>query len=301
MTNKKQQPKKAPEKTLEKDIDKISGVETTGHDWDGLKELNNPLPRWWVWVWLVTIIWSVWYFFVYPSWPTLTGATEGTSGYTQYKELKESQDEIELRQQAYLKRFEAASFEDILNDPELYAFASAGGRTAFMDNCATCHGTGATGAKGYPNLQDDDWMWGGSIEEIYTTLRHGIRWDADADTHVSQMPAYGKDGILTKEQIKSVAHYVMSLSDETVHADEVGASIFMENCAMCHGEDGRGMASVGAPNLADAIWLYGGDEHTIYESIYYARAGVMPAWHERLDENTLRQLSVYVHELGGGK
>ncbi len=298
MTKNKTQPKNVNPK---KDVDQVSGIETTGHEWDGLKELNNPLPRWWLWVWFVTIVWSLFYFVAYPAWPTLSGATEGTSGYTQYKELKASQNEIEKRQAVYLERFENASFEDILADEALYKFASAGGRTAFMDNCATCHGTGAAGAEGYPNLQDDDWIWGGTIEDIYTTLKHGIRWDEDEDTRVSMMPAYGKDGVLTRDEIKSVVKYVMSLSDKSVHADEAGMTIFMENCAACHGEDGKGIPEMGAPNLADAIWLYGGDKHSIYETVYYARAGVMPAWQHRLDENTLRQISVYVHELGGGE
>jgi cytochrome c oxidase cbb3-type subunit 3 len=297
MTKNKTQPKK----DIKKDVDGLSGIETTGHDWDGLKELNNPLPRWWLWVWFVTIIWSIAYFVLYPAWPTIANATKGTLGYTQYKELKESQDEIEMRQAAYLERFEKASFEDVMNDPELYAFASAGGRTAFMDNCATCHGTGATGFEGYPNLQDDAWLWGGSIDDIYTTLKHGIRWDEDDDTRVSMMPAFGKDGILTRDEIKSVVHYVMSLSDKSIHADVAGETIFMENCAACHADDGKGLTDMGAPDLSDAIWLYGGDEHKLYETVYYARAGVMPAWQHRLDENTLRQISVYVHQLGGGE
>lgn len=158
-----------------KDIDEVSGVETTGHSWDGLKELNNPLPRWWVWVFIICIIWSIWYFVVYPSWPVPGGATEGMGGYTQYKELEESQAEIRARQDVYLERFENASLNEILNDPELYAFAIAGGAAAFKDNCATCHGTGAEGGKGYPNLNDDDWLWGGKLDEIHQTLTHGIR------------------------------------------------------------------------------------------------------------------------------
>lgn len=297
-----------------KDIDTLSGVETTGHEWDGLKELNNPLPRWWVWVWIATIIWSIWYFVVYPAWPVPGGSTQGTSGYTQFKELAESQAEITARQEIYLERFEKASFEDIMADPELYAFAVAGGKSVFKDNCATCHGTGAAGGKGYPNLNDDDWIWGGKIADIHTTLLHGIRAD-NIDTRVSQMPAFGKDKMLNAAELNAVVDYVLSLSGDTqgedVHHNAgeshdpaaalvQGAQIFQQQCASCHGTDGKGLQEFGAPNLTDAIWLYGGDRATVFETVYYSRAGMMPAWEGRLDDNTIRQLAVYVHELGGG-
>lgn len=282
------------------DIDHLSGVETTGHEWDGLKELNNPLPRWWVWVFLVTCIWSVWYFVVYPAWPTFGGATEGTSGYTQYKELAASQAEIMARQSAYLERFKAASFDEIMNDPELYAFANAGGHAAFKDNCATCHGTGAEGGKGYPNLNDDDWLWGGKLEDIHATLQYGIRAD-NVDTRVSQMPAFGKEGLLKREEIEQVVDYVLALSEGKANAGMPGGAVFQTNCASCHGEDGRGIRDFGAPNLADSIWLYGGTKEAIFQTVYNARAGVMPAWSKRLDPQTLRQLAIYVHELGGGE
>ena len=284
-----------------KDIDEVSGVETTGHSWDGLKELNNPLPRWWVWVFLVTIIWSIWYFVVYPSWPVPGGATEGTSGYTQFKELAKNQQEIVDRQAAYLERFEDASFDQIMIDPELYAFAMAGGKSAFKDNCATCHGTGAEGGKGYPNLNDDDWIWGGRLTDIHQTLRHGIRAD-NLDTRISQMPAFGKDGLLPRGDIDAVVDYVLSLSGKETHGHEAhGAQVFQQQCAACHGPDAKGDHEFGAPNLADAIWLYGGEREDIFRTVYYARAGMMPAWEGRLDDNTIKQLAVYIHELGGGE
>ena len=283
-----------------KEIDDISGVETTGHEWDGLKELNNPLPRWWVWVWLITIVWSIWYFVVYPAWPVPGGATEGTSGYTQYKELRESQQEIIARQQHYLEDFEKADFNQIMNDEALYRFAIKGGEAAFKDNCATCHGTGAEGSKGYPNLNDDDWIWGGTIDDIHTTLLHGIR-AGNEDTRISPMPAFGKEKLLDKEQIEQVVDYVEALSTEDIVESMPGHQIFQQNCASCHGADGRGLHEFGAPNLTDGIWLYGGKRKDIYETVFYARRGVMPAWNTRLDENTIRQLAVYVHQLGGGE
>ncbi len=284
-----------------KEIDSVTGVETTGHEWDGLKELNNPLPRWWLWVFLVTVIWSIWYFVIYPAWPIPGGATKGTGGYTQFKELEKSQAEIAARQAVYLEKFRKASLQEIMADPELYAFATAGGATAFKDNCATCHGSGAQGGKGYPNLNDDDWLWGGKLDDIHTTIQHGIR-AADEDTRVSQMPAFGKDGLLKKPEIEAVVDYVLTLSGEKPRSTYAqGAEIFKMQCAACHGENGKGNRTVGAPNLTDKIWLYGGDRETIYQTVYNARAGVMPAWGQRLNEDTIRQLTVYLHELGGGE
>lgn len=284
-----------------KDIDALSGVETTGHEWDGLKELNNPLPRWWVWVFLVCCIWSVWYWVVYPAWPVLSGATKGTGGYTQFVELEKSQREIVERQKVYLDKFQGASFDEILKNPELYSFATAGGASAFKSNCATCHGTGAEGAKGYPNLNDDDWLWGGSLTAIQQTIEYGIRSEHE-DTRLSQMPAFGRENLLNKAEINAVVDYVLTLSggDRKSSYDQ-GSQVFQAQCAACHGAEGKGGRAVGAPNLSDKIWLYGGDRETVYQTVYNARSGVMPAWHGRLDENTIKQLTIYLHELGGGE
>lgn len=289
-------------KDHKKDIDDVTGVETTGHEWDGLKELNNPLPRWWVWVWIVCCIWSVWYWVVYPAWPVPGGATKGTEGYTEYKELAKSQQEIRNRQAAYLEKFDKASLEQIMNDPELYSFAMAGGQSAFKDNCATCHGSGAAGGRGYPNLNDDDWLWGGSLKDIHQTITYGIR-NGSLDARASQMPAFGKEGLLKPEQIAAVADYVMTLSgsaDKQASYDE-GKELFAANCASCHGADGKGGRAFGAPNLTDKIWLYGGTRADIINTITNAHAGVMPAWGQRLDKNTIKELTIYVHELGGGE
>lgn len=283
-----------------KDIDEVTGVETTGHEWDGLKELNNPSPRWWLLVFLVSCIWAVGYWVLYPAWPTPGGATKGMLGWTQFTKLEKETAEIYERQAQYLAKFQEASFDKIMNDPELYAFATAGGGAAFKDNCATCHGTGGAGSKGYPNLNDDDWIWGGRIEDIYQTLNFGIRSTHD-DTRLSMMPSFGRDGLLTREQISTVTDYVTTLSsgiDVTSHA---GHTIFQEKCASCHGVDGKGNREFGAPNLTDAIWMYGGSKDIIYKTIYNGRTGVMPFWKGRLDDNTIRQLTVYVHSLGGGE
>lgn len=286
-----------------KEIDQISGVETTGHEWDGLKELNNPAPRWWLWVFLITIVWAVGYWVIYPAWPTLSGHTKGSLNWNQYKKLNEEQAEIAVRQQAWLEKFRAASFEEIKNDPELYEFARAGGAVAFKENCSACHGTGAEGRKGYPNLNDDDWLWGGKIGDIYHTLKVGVR-SSHADARISQMPAFGKDGMLKREEIQDLAEYVFLLSHSDAAKSEAsmrGEKLFTANCASCHGDRGQGGQEVGAPKLNDALWLYGGTKQEIARQIADPRHGIMPTWENRLSEDTIRQLAIYVHSLGGGE
>jgi cytochrome c oxidase cbb3-type subunit 3 len=283
-----------------KDIDPISGVETTGHEWDGLKELNNPTPRWWLWVFYICIIWSVGYWVLYPAWPTISGSTKGILNWTQFEKLNEEQAEISVRQRHYLDKFETANFEKIMDDQELYAFAKAGGAAAFKDNCATCHGTGAAGSIGYPNLNDDDWLWGGKIDDIYQTLQYGIR-SSHEETRASMMPAFGKDGLLKPDQVSVMTDYIFLLSSGKDGSAHPGSIIFQSQCASCHGIDARGNREFGGPNLTDDLWLYGSSKSAIYKSIFYGRAGVMPHWKGRLDDNTLRQLSVYVHSLGGGE
>lgn len=285
-----------------KEIDQVSGVETTGHSWDGLKELNNPLPRWWLWTWYVTIIWGIGYWILYPAWPLVSDYTKGFLGHSNraegiaaYNELVETR----LEQASGLKD---ATVEEILADDNMRQFAVAQGAAAFGDNCAACHGSGAAGTTGYPNLLDDDWLWGGTIDAIHETIRVGIRSTSE-DTRTNDMTAFGRDEILSKEEIETVASYVQSLSGnapDNANLEE-GKVLFEDNCAACHGEDGKGMQDLGAPNLTDAIWLYGGDRKTIIETITNGRKGVMPTWEARLDPVTIKSLAVYVHTRGGGQ
>lgn len=282
--------------------DEHTGVETTGHEWDGIKELNNPAPRWWLGVLIITIIWAIGYSVIYPSWPTLSGdgergGTVGSIGWTQYEELADSQAEIFERRAQYLSRFEAASFEDVQADPGLYAFALAGGASAFKDNCATCHGTGGTGAPGYPNLLDDDWLWGGTIEDIHQTIQFGVRADHD-ETRFSEMPAFAD--IYSAEEIADIADYALSFSTGGSYPAR-GKELYDEQCALCHADDGTGDRFQGAPNLADAIWFYGGSKADLVAQIRRPKHGMMPNWDSRLDANTLRQLAIFVHSLGGGE
>lgn len=282
-----------------KEKDSVTGIETTGHEWDGLKELNNPAPRWWLWVFYVTIVWSVGYWVVYPAWPTLENATQGRYGWTQYGQLAEKQAEIAVLHEKYAVRFKTASLEEIKNDPELFEYAYQGGQVAFKNNCAACHGTGAAGGNGYPNLNDDDWLWGGKLDDVYNTVRYGIR-SGHEEARYSMMPAFGTEGLLSKADISAVADHVLSLSGRA-QPDARGAAIFAEQCAACHGVAGTGDRSFGAPNLADALWLYGGDKSDIVNTVSRARNSVMPNWNEKLPDATIKQLAIYVHSLGGGE
>ncbi len=278
--------------------------QTTGHDWDGVQEYNVPAPRWWLIVWIICIIWSIIYWIFYPAWPTKSGNSKGILNWSQQSELLTSQKEIEAKKDVHLKKFEKSSFAEIEQDQNLLEFALNGGHSAFKENCAACHGTGAQGGKGFPNLNDDEWIWGGKIEDIYNTLKYGVR-SPHKDTRVAQMPAFGFAKLLSKEEIDDVANYVLSLSNKAIDAkilsQSKGADVFKNNCASCHGLDAKGNQAIGAPNLTDKIWLYGGSREEIIYTIYYARLGVMPYWSGRLDDNTIRELAIYVHSLGGGQ
>ena len=287
-----------------KETDQLTGVETTGHEWDGLKELNNPAPRWWLWVFYLCVLFSLGYWIVYPAWPTVAGHTAGTFGWTEYAQLKDQQAEITARQANFAPRLDQASLQDIQKDPELYEFARAGGAAAFKNNCAVCHGTGAQGGPGFPNLNDDDWLFGGTLDQISTTIRYGAR-SGNPQAKGMQMPAFGRDGLLKPEEISQVAEYVQNLNkgdkaDKNENYTK-GKEIFAANCAVCHGENGDGNQDMGAPRLNDNIWLYGGDRQTIMQTINIARAGIMPSWEGRLDDRTIKELTIYVHSLGGGK
>lgn len=286
---------------IEKDA--LSGRETTGHEWDGLTELNTPLPRWWLNTFYVTILFAIVYMALFPSVPWFTGYFHGLLGYSQRTALVREMAVAGEHEKAVRQRLAAESVAEIRNDPQLFPFAQVGGRAAFNDNCAPCHRTGGVGAVGYPNLTTDRWLWGGTLADIQQTITHGIRAD-DPDTRQSAMPRFGVDRILTQDQISDVADFVMSLSQTSKaspDAIERGAKIFADNCAACHGEKGTGNQEVGAPNLTGRIWLYGGDKKSIVHTITFARNSTMPAWGKRLDPVTIKMLTIYVHSLGGGQ
>ncbi|MEL7468659.1 MAG: cytochrome-c oxidase, cbb3-type subunit III [Pseudomonadota bacterium] len=281
-------------------IDEATGQEIKSHEWDGIAELDTPLPRWWLWTFYITIVWGVIYTIAYPAWPRISSATAGVLGYSSRGEVAEAIAAHEESNAFIIARTGNASFEEINADADLDSFAKAGGAAVFRTYCSQCHGAGAAGAKGYPNLIDDDWLWGGSADAIAASVRHGIRWEFDDDTRYSEMPAFGRDEILTADEIELVADYVLSLSGRGEASDD-GATLYADNCAACHGDAGLGDPEQGAPNLADAIWLYGADRDTVIETITYSRFGVMPSWSERLTEAQIRQVAHYVHTLGGGE
>jgi cytochrome c oxidase cbb3-type subunit 3 len=284
-------------------IDTKSGIATTGHEWDGIRELNNPLPRWWLWLFYATIIFSVGYWIAYPSWPLATSATRGLLNWNSRTAIMTDLDGLKAQRGAMFGKLGAASLQEIIADPTLLDFARAVGRQSFADNCAPCHGAGGGGAKGYPNLVADRWLWGGKLDEIAQTIRYGAR-NGNPKAHVGDMPDFGRAGVLKPDDISTVADYVRSLSKLPVDPKSDlarGSKIFADNCSPCHGADAKGNHALGAPDLTSAVWLYGSDKATIVETVTNGRGGVMPAWSERLDDTTIKALAVYVFTFGGGE
>ncbi len=289
--------------------DKAAAVETTGHEWDGIEELNNPLPRWWLWVFYATIVWGVGYTVAYPAWPLVSGATSGLLGYSTRGDVAADIASVEEARSGMMEKLASADLTQLPQDPELQAFAVNAGASVFRANCAQCHGSGAAGvqAGGFPNLLDDDWLWGGTITDVAHTVAHGVRNDASPDARWSEMPAFGE--MLTGEEIDAVVNHVLAISGQEHDAAlaTTGAQVFADNCSGCHGEKGEGMREMGAPMLTDAVWLYGGDAERIKETVTLARFGVMPAWSEEfrqangLSQAEINAVATYVHGLGGGE
>lgn len=277
--------------------------QTTGHNWDGIEEYDNPMPRWWLWTFYACIIWGIGYSIAYPAWPGIKSATAGVLGWSTRGSVQQEIDAVTEANAAINARLVSTELTEIAAEPDLNSYAVSAGAAVFKTWCAQCHGSGAAGAKGYPNLLDDDWLWGGNIEDIHYTVSHGVRNEDDGDARFSEMPAFGRDELLTGEEIDQVANYVMSLSGTPKDASmvEAGSVVFADNCASCHMDDATGDRAVGAPNLTDAIWLYGGDFDTIKETVTNSRRGVMPAWGLRLSEDQIRAAALYVHQLGGGE
>ena len=285
-----------------REIDSITGVETTGHEWDGIKELNKPLPKWWLLTFYATILWAIVYWILYPAWPTLNGYSKGLFNYRQREVVAQEISAGRAAQAQFREQLAQTPLADIKMQADLYRFAIAAGAVTFQNNCAACHGRGAQGFIGYPNLNDDDWLWGGTIEDIHKTITVGIRAESK-DTRASQMPRFGVDKLLSDAEINDVVEYVLSLTKRGRDPGAVarGEAIFANQCASCHGPEGKGRQEQGAPDLTDAIWLYGDSRQAIVESVKTGRGAVMPAWGARLEPATIKALAVYVHSLGGGK
>ncbi len=284
-------------------VTKKADPDTTGHSWDGIEEFNNPLPRWWLWTFYVTIVWALIYSIAYPAWPLINGATPGLLGASTRADVAAEIKTYEDANAPVEAALVATDLNAISSDPELVNYTMNAGGAVFRTWCAQCHGSGAAGNVGYPNLLDNDWLWGGTIEDIHTTITHGVRNATDPDARYSEMPKFGADELLEPQQIDQAVQYVLQISgqDHDAAMATEGATIFADNCASCHGEDGKGDQSLGAPNLTDAIWLYGGDKATLTETVTNARFGVMPSWQGRLSEADIRAVASWVHSRGGGE
>ena len=283
------------------DDKKDHDIPTTGHSWDGIEEYDNPMPRWWLWTFYATIVWGIGYTIAYPAWPMVSHATAGLLGYSTRGELVEEVAAATAANAAINEELISVPLTEISADPQLQQYAVNKGAAVYRTFCSQCHGSGAAGAKGFPNLLDDDWLWGGTVDEIYWTIAHGVRNEDDPDARFSQMPVFGE--ILTGEEIEQVANYVYTLSGRDAVDPELAAAgeeIFLDQCSACHMEDGSGNIDLGAPALNDAIWLYGGDLDTIIQTVTYSRYGVMPAWSLRLSDADITAVATYVHQLGGG-
>jgi cytochrome c oxidase cbb3-type subunit 3 len=276
------------------------GHGTTGHSWDGIEEWNNPLPRWWVWTFYVTIAWGLIYTILYPAWPLVDRATQGLWGGSTRAEVAADIASFEAANAEINAKLAAADLTTVSADADLQGYAFNAGAAVFRTWCAQCHGSGAAGAKGYPNLLDNDWLWGGDVEAVHQTIAYGIRSDHD-DTRYSEMPAFGE--WMAAEEIAALTQHVLAVSGQENDAAlaATGATLFADNCSSCHGDTAMGDREQGAPNLTDAIWLFGGDEASITETITNSRFGVMPSWSNRLSEAEVSAVAVYVHSLGGGE
>ncbi len=284
------------------DKDEVTGINTTGHEWDGIRELDNPLPRWWLWIFYACIAFAIGYWILMPAWPGLHGYTHGLLAKSDRAQVAVELKALRAQRGAEGASLVNASLEQIEADPKLQAYALAAGASVFGDNCATCHGAGGGGGKGYPNLRDDVWLWGGTPEDIEHTLRVGIR-SGHPNARMSQMPAFGRDQIVTPDQVNDLTEYVVALSHRKANAAAVAraAPVFQAQCSVCHGPAGLGNQAVGAPNLTDRDWLYGSDRASIHSQIWNARGGVMPTWEKRFDTATIKALAVYVHANASGK
>lgn len=278
---------------------------TTGHVWDGIREYDNPMPRWWLWTFYITIAWAVIYWILYPAWPMVSQATPGILGHSTRGDVAREIQDFETRNETWFQRLVETDVAALRDDAELERFAVQAGRAVFAAQCSQCHGAGAQGvqAGGFPSLLDDQWLWGGTLEDLHLTISHGIRNEDDPMARWSEMPAFGRDGLLDEAEIDQVVEYVLAMSGQDHDAElaGLGAEVYEWNCASCHMDDGSGMIELGAPALNNQIWLYGGDRDTLRHTVTYSRYGVMPAFAQRLREAEIRAVAVYVHQLGGGQ
>ncbi|TIS57358.1 MAG: cytochrome-c oxidase, cbb3-type subunit III [Mesorhizobium sp.] len=285
------------------ELDPVSGRTTTGHEWNGIKELDTPIPRGVLMFLIVTHLFAVIWWFVMPTWPLGTTYTKGLLDTDQRKIVEEKLVAANAARAPWVDAIEKSSFDQILANPQLMEVVRETGHRLFGDNCAACHGRDGKGGKNYPDLTDHDWIWGGGPETIAATMRIGVN-SSNPESRVSQMPSFGRDQMLDPVQVRNVAFYVHSLSNasdstpDNVATIEAGRQVFLTNCAACHGEDAKGKMDMGAPNLTDQYWIYGGDLETIVTTVHGGRQGHMPTWDERLTPAEIKILALYVYQLG---
>lgn len=283
--------------------DSITGRETTGHEWDGVRELNTPLPKWWLYVFYACIAYAIGMFVLLPGIPYGRGYFHGLLGYSQRQKVDADVKALGQDRAVTMDRIASLPFDAIKNDPALLATAMTAGRIAFAENCQPCHGAGGGGRPGYPALAAGAWIWGGKLDEIQQTITHGIRSGA-ADARESLMPRFGADGILKPDQVQKVADYVMAdFYGKGTPGQDVseGHAIFAENCVTCHGANGEGNREVGAPRLASRVHLYGDTRDVVVGQVTRPHMGVMPTWSTRLTPGMIKSLTLYVHSQGGGE
>jgi cytochrome c oxidase cbb3-type subunit III len=286
---------------IEKDA--ISGQDTTGHEWDGVKELNTPTPKWWLYVFMACIVWALGLFVIYPSIPYGTGYFHGLLGYSQRASVDAAVGKLVAQRKDSMDKIATMSFDAIKSDPALMEVALTSGRITFAEDCQPCHGAGGGGSPGYPALAAGAWIWGGTLPDIQQTITHGIR-STDPDARQSAMPRFGADGILKPAEIEAVTDYVWATfygHPATGQDVSAGAKIFADNCTACHGDQGQGLREMGAPKLGSHVHLYGDTKETILRQVSLPRQGIMPNWGARLDPATIKAVTLYVHSLGGGE
>jgi cytochrome c oxidase cbb3-type subunit 3 len=282
--------------------DPVSGTETTGHDWDGLRELNTPLPKWWLYTWYACIAWALAIFVLYPSIPGLHSYWHGLIGYSARRVAMAEWHDMQAKHGPAMQQIGSQPIDAVAHDPRLLETALQAGRITFANNCQPCHGQNGSGRIGYPALGDDVWIWGGKLTDIQTTITHGVR-AGDPDSRQSAMPNFGTDGILKPAEIGQVADYVGAWWGVTPAGTDTsaGAKLFADNCTACHGDHGQGNRDFGAPPLNAHVHLYGDTREAIVAQVTHPRQGVMPNWNARLDPATIKSVALYVHALGGGE
>lgn len=285
------------------EVDPVSGRKTTGHVWNGIKELDTPIPRGVLLFLIVTHVFAVIWWFLLPTWPLGSTYTKGLLGLDQKTTVEETLRAGAEARATWVGKIDRMSYDEIRADEQLMATVRTTGNQLFGDNCAACHGRDGKGGDNYPNLTDDDWIWGGEPEKIQQTLTVGVN-SRHAETRVGQMPAFGKDEMLDRQQVSDVAAYVISLSNPTtstvanINQIDKGREVFAASCAACHGQKAKGNPEVGAPNLTDNQWIYGGSLQRIVDTIHGGRQGHMPTWDERLSPSEIKVLALYVYALG---